>query len=75
MLSEMGGDAVAALSQAAGEATFDRTVDLATAMLTEADLRDRLRAQIQDEITDDIRGAGGRVLAGNRPLLHGAGGV
>jgi hypothetical protein len=55
MLSEMGGDGIAALSQAAGEATFDRTVDLATAMLTEDDLRDRLRARIEDEITDDTR--------------------
>ena len=55
MLSEMGGDAVAALAQAAGEATFDRTVDLATAMLTETDLRDRLRARIEAEVTDDTR--------------------
>ena len=55
MLSEMGGDAVAALSQAAGEATFDRTVDLATAMMTEPDLHDRLRARIEAEITDDTR--------------------
>jgi hypothetical protein len=55
MLADMGGDAIAALSQAAGEATFDRTVDLATAMLTEADLRDRLRARIEAEVTDDTR--------------------
>ncbi len=55
MLSEMGGDAIAELSQAAGEATFDRTVDLATAMLAETDLHDRLRARIEAEITDDTR--------------------
>ena len=55
MLSEMGGDAIAALSQAAGEATFDRTVDMATAMLAENDLHDRLRARIEAEITDDTR--------------------
>ena len=55
MLTEMGGDAIAALSQAAGEATFDRTVDLATAMLTETDLHDRLRARIEAEVTDDTR--------------------
>ena len=55
MLSEMGGDTVAKLSQAAGEATFDRTVDLATAMLAENDLHARLRARIEAEITDDTR--------------------
>ena len=55
MLSELGGDAVAKLSQAAGEATFDRTLDLATAMLAENDLHARLRARIEAEITDDTR--------------------
>ena len=55
MLSEIGGDAVAKLSQAAGEATFDRTLDLATAMLAENDLHARLRARIEAEITDDTR--------------------
>jgi hypothetical protein len=55
MLTEVGGDAIAALSQAAGEATFDRTVDLATAMLSETDLHERLRARIEAEITDDTR--------------------
>jgi pimeloyl-ACP methyl ester carboxylesterase len=55
MLSEMGGDAVAKLSQVAGEATLDRTIDLATAMLSENDLHARLRARIESEITDDTR--------------------
>jgi hypothetical protein len=55
MLTEVGGDAIAALSQAAGEATFDRTVDLATAMLSETDLHERLRARIEAEVTDDTR--------------------
>ena len=55
MLTEMGGDAIAALSQAAGEATFDRTVDLATAMLSETDLHERLRARIEAEVTEDTR--------------------
>ena len=55
MLSELGADDVAKLSQLAGEATFDRTIDLATAMLAENDLRDRLRARIEAEITDDTR--------------------
>jgi predicted alpha/beta hydrolase family esterase len=34
---------------------FDRTVDLASAMLSESDLRDRLRARIEAEIRDDTR--------------------
>ena len=55
MLSEMGGDAIAALCEAAGEATFDRTVDMATVMMTEPDLRDRLRARIEAEVTADTR--------------------
>ncbi|HEX4434715.1 MAG TPA: hypothetical protein VH012_07790 [Acidimicrobiales bacterium] len=55
MLAELDGDALAALSQAAGEAMFDRTVDLASAMLSESDLRDRLRARIEAEISDDTR--------------------
>ncbi len=55
MLADLGGDAIAGLAQAAGEATFDRTVDMATAMLTEPDLRERLRARIEAEISDDTR--------------------
>jgi predicted alpha/beta hydrolase family esterase len=55
MLADMGGDAIEALSQAAGEAMFDRTVDLATVMLSENDLRDKLRARIEAEISDDTR--------------------
>ena len=55
MLSDLGGDAIAGLAQAAGEATFDRTVDLATAMLTEPDLHDELRARIEAEISGDTR--------------------
>ncbi len=55
-LSELeGGDAIAALSQAAGEATFDRTVDMVTTMTTEPDLRDRLRRRIEPLIGDDTR--------------------
>ena len=54
-LSEMGGDAIAALGQAAGEATFDRTVDLANQMMTEPDLQDRLQARIEAEIGEDTR--------------------
>jgi pimeloyl-ACP methyl ester carboxylesterase len=55
-LSELqGGDAIAALGQAASEATFDRTVDMVTVMLTEPDLRDRLRARIESVVADDTR--------------------
>jgi predicted alpha/beta hydrolase family esterase len=55
MLSEMGGDAIAALCEAAGDAMFDRTVDMATVMMTEPDLRDRLRARIEAEVTTETR--------------------
>jgi pimeloyl-ACP methyl ester carboxylesterase len=55
MLADLGGDAIPALAQAAGDATLDRTLDLATAMLAENDLHDRLRARIESEITDDTR--------------------
>ena len=55
MLTEMGGDAIAALGEAAGEATFERTVDLATVMMAAPDLRDRLRARIDAEVTADTR--------------------
>src|SRR5215471_3735910 len=38
-----GGDALAALGQAANDAAFDRTVDMVTIMATEPDLRARMR--------------------------------
>ncbi|HEY5249657.1 MAG TPA: hypothetical protein VIJ15_14525 [Dermatophilaceae bacterium] len=50
-----GGDLVAGLGQAAGDAAFDRTVDMVTVMATEADLRDRLRARIEDVVDGDTR--------------------
>jgi pimeloyl-ACP methyl ester carboxylesterase len=55
MLADLGGDAVAGLAQAAGEATFDRTVDMVTTMTTEPDLRDQLRRRIEPLIGDDTR--------------------
>jgi pimeloyl-ACP methyl ester carboxylesterase len=55
MLTEMGGDAIAALCEAAGDAMFDRTVDMATVLLTEPDLRSRLQARIEAEVTPDTR--------------------
>ncbi len=55
-LSDLGGDgAVAALGQAAGDAVFDRTVDMVTVMATEPDLRDRLRARLEPLVTADTR--------------------
>jgi len=55
-LGDLGGDdGVAALGQAAGDAVFDRTVDMVTVMATEADLRDRLRARIEAVVTDETR--------------------
>ena len=43
---------MAALGQAAGDAVFDRTVDMVTVMATEPDLRDRLRARIEPLVDD-----------------------
>jgi pimeloyl-ACP methyl ester carboxylesterase len=55
-LSELaGGDAIAALGQAAGDAVFDRTVDMVTIMATEADLRDRMRARIEPLVDEHTR--------------------
>ena len=50
-----GGDTMAALSQMVGEAAFERTVDMMTMMLTEPDLRARLQARIEPEVTDETR--------------------
>jgi predicted alpha/beta hydrolase family esterase len=55
LLTEMGGDSIAALCEAAGEATFDRTVDLANQMMNEPGLQDRLAERIEAEIADDTR--------------------
>ena len=74
MLSEMGGDAIAALCEAAGDAMFDRTVDMATVMLTEPDLRDRLQERIEAEITGGHPRAGG-AFAWHGPVLRRAGGA
>jgi len=50
-----GGDALAALGLAANEAAFDRMVDMITIMMTEPDLRDRLRTRIESVVRDDTR--------------------
>ena len=48
-----GGDAIAALGQAANDAAFDRTVDMVTIMATDPDLRAKIRGRIEPLISDD----------------------
>jgi hypothetical protein len=50
-----GGDALAALGQAANDAAFDRAVDMMTVIATDADLRGKLRARIEPLVTADTR--------------------
>ena len=50
-----GGDAIAALGQAASDAAFDRTVDMVAVMATEPDLRDRIRGRLEAVVDDDTR--------------------
>jgi hypothetical protein len=50
-----GGEAMAALAQAASDASFDRTVDMVTIMMTEPDLRERLRGRIEAVVGDETR--------------------
>ena len=50
-----GGDAIAALGQAASDAAFDRTVDMVTIMATDPDLRAKIRGRIEPLIDDDTR--------------------
>ena len=56
MLHEtLGDDGLAALGQAAGKATFDRTVDLVVTMTTRLDLRDRVQDRLRSVIGPDTR--------------------
>jgi hypothetical protein len=55
MLTEAGGDAIGALSQAASDAAFDRTVDMVTIMATEPDLRAQMRGRIEPLVDGDTR--------------------
>jgi pimeloyl-ACP methyl ester carboxylesterase len=48
-----GGDAMAALSALAGDAAYERTVDMVAMMMTEPDLREQMRARIASEITPE----------------------
>ena len=55
-LTEMAGaDAINALTQAAADASFDRTVDMITIMATTPDLRAQMRARIEPLIDDHTR--------------------
>jgi len=51
----MGEDALEALQQAAGKAVFDRTVDMVTVMLTDANLRAELRERIEAVVDPGTR--------------------
>ena len=54
MLQKLGdGAGLEALSQAASEAAFDRTVDMVTTMTTVPDLWDRIYARVGDAVTDE----------------------
>jgi hypothetical protein len=50
-----GGDAIAALGQAASDAAFERTVDMVAVMTTDPDLLPRMRARAEAVIDDDTR--------------------
>ncbi|MGD0881455.1 MAG: hypothetical protein ABSB09_07795 [Acidimicrobiales bacterium] len=50
-----GGNAIAALGQAASDAAFDRTVDMVTIMMTDPDLRPRLRSRIEAVVNEKTR--------------------
>ncbi len=50
-----GGDAMKELSRAAGDAAFERTVDMVTMMATETDLQATLRKRIESSVEADTR--------------------
>jgi pimeloyl-ACP methyl ester carboxylesterase len=50
-----GEDAVAALSQAASDAAFDRTVDMVTIMATNAHLREQMRGRIEPLVSGETK--------------------
>ena len=55
-MSDMdGGDAIAVLGQAAGDAAFERTVDMVTIMATDPDLRTKMRARIEPLVDSSTR--------------------
>jgi pimeloyl-ACP methyl ester carboxylesterase len=50
-----GGDAMSFLGQVAGDAAFDRTVDMVTIMATDPDLRTKMRARIEPLVDSSTR--------------------
>lgn len=54
-LSALAEGGIDTLSQAAGDAAFDRTVDMVTIMATDPDLRSKLRARLEPLIDDGTR--------------------
>ena len=50
-----GEDAVAALSQAASDAAFDRTVDMVTIMATNSHLREQMRGRIEPLVSGETK--------------------
>jgi pimeloyl-ACP methyl ester carboxylesterase len=55
MLTDLAGDAISALAQAASDAAFERAVDMVAVMATEPDLRARLRARIEPLVDGETR--------------------
>ena len=56
MLHEtLGDDVLASLSQAAGKATFERTVDLVGTLMTKPDLQERVRTRVAETVQPDTR--------------------
>ena len=66
-----GGDAIAALGQAASDAAFDRTVDMVTIMATDPDLRAKMRARIEP-LVDERHARARRAFARHGAVVHGA---
>ena len=56
-----GGDAIAALGQAASDAAFDRTVDMVTIMATDPGLRTKIRARIEPLVDRRSRACSSRI--------------
>ena len=55
MLTDLAGDTISALAQAASDAAFDRAVDMVAVMATEPDLRARVRARIEPLVDAETR--------------------
>ena len=55
MLTDLAGDTISALAQAASDAAFDRAVDMVAVMATEPDLRARMRARIEPLVDAETR--------------------